>query len=100
MLQGSTLCEDLSMKICFQKGGSHYFTIEPEKDRRFPLSFSHAQLKGVIAKARSWATESRGAAKGVHMWGKERTSLALRRVNNPAQPHNLKRACGTGAERQ
>ena len=29
VLQGNTLCEDLSMQICFQKGGSHYFTIEP-----------------------------------------------------------------------
>ena len=96
VLQGNTLCEDLSMKICFQKGGSHYFTIEPEKDRRFPLSFSHAQLKGVIAKARNWAIEPRGAGKGVHMGGKERPSLVLRRVNNPALPHNPKGLVGLG----
>ena len=36
VLQGNTLCEDLSMQICFQKGQRHYFTIEPEQNRRFP----------------------------------------------------------------
>ena len=30
------------------------------------------------------------------MWGKERTSLALRRANNPARPHNLKGLVGLG----
>ena len=66
MLQGNTLCEDLSIQISFKKGHEHSFTIEPEKDHRFSLSFSHAQLKGVIAKARSYAEEK---AEEVQMYG-------------------------------
>ena len=93
MLQGNTLREDLSMQISFKKGHEHSFIIEPEKDHRSPLSFSHAQLKGVIAEARSYAERK---AKEAQMWGKERTSLALRRMTSPAPPHRLAGVSGLG----
>lgn len=55
VLQGNTLCEDLSMVIAFNKEHGHTFTIECKKTRRPPLSFTHTQPKVAIAKARGYA---------------------------------------------
>ena len=40
LLQGNTLCEDLSTQICFRKGQDHSFTIEPEQNRPPPVIFT------------------------------------------------------------
>ena len=100
VLQGNILCEDLNMTIAYNKAQGHSFTIECEGTRRFPLSFTHAQLKVVTAKARGYAEgkakEMRVRERGREV-GRER---AAREGGASGQRERAARAGGASGRRE